>query len=41
MKSLKYKMTKDEFRVNKLAKIIRETLKNSRIKVSAKKNNNF
>jgi hypothetical protein len=36
MKPLKKKLTKDEMRVKKHAKEIRELLKNSKIKVSAK-----
>ena len=36
MKPLKKKLTKNELRVKKHAKSIRETLKKSKIKVSAK-----
>jgi len=41
MKSLKKKKTKNEFRVKKHSKEIREVLKNSNIKVSAKQISNL
>lgn len=41
MKPLKKKISKNEFRVKKHAKEIREVLKKSRIKVSAKQISNL